>query len=42
MDPDGTKAGFDLGLTRAIADAVSPRPSLRREGWARSSTWWRA
>jgi len=23
MDRDGTKAGFDLGLTRAIADAVS-------------------
>ncbi|MFV0366858.1 MAG: imidazole glycerol phosphate synthase subunit HisF, partial [Hyphomicrobiaceae bacterium] len=23
MDRDGTKAGFDLGLTRTIADAVS-------------------
>jgi cyclase len=23
MDRDGTKDGFDLGLTRAIADAVS-------------------
>jgi cyclase len=23
MDRDGTKAGFDLGLTRAVADAVS-------------------
>ena len=23
MDRDGTKAGFDLGLTRAIADAVT-------------------
>jgi len=22
MDRDGTKAGFDLGLTRAVADAV--------------------
>ena len=23
MDQDGTKSGFDLGLTRAVADAVS-------------------
>ncbi len=23
MDRDGTKAGFDLGLTRAVSDAVS-------------------
>jgi cyclase len=23
MDRDGTKQGFDLGLTRAVADAVS-------------------
>jgi cyclase len=23
MDRDGTKAGFDLGVTRAISDAVS-------------------
>ena len=23
MDCDGTKAGYDIGLTRAIADAVS-------------------
>ena len=33
MDRDGTKAGFDLALTRAVADAVSipvhPRAAAR-------------
>jgi cyclase len=31
MDRDGTKAGFDLGLTRAIADAV-PVPVIASGG----------
>jgi len=28
MDADGTKAGYDLPMTRAVADAVSPRRRL--------------
>jgi cyclase len=31
MDRDGTKAGFDLGLTRAVADAV-PVPVIASGG----------
>ena len=38
MDRDGTKAGFDLELTRAIADAVACRSSPRA-AWERSTIW---
>ena len=37
MDRDGTKAGFDLELTRAIADACTCRSSPRRRRHARAS-----
>ena len=39
MDRDGTKAGFNLPLTRAISDAVSPSPSSPRAASARSTIW---
>jgi len=39
MDKDGTKSGFDLGLTRAISDAV-PVPVIASGVWAIFSTWW--
>ena len=45
MDRDGTKSGFDLQLTRAVADAV-PVPVIASGGvgtlhiW--SMVWWRA
>jgi cyclase len=38
MDRDGTRQGFDLELTRAVADAVSD-PGDRRGGVGTSSTW---
>ena len=41
MDRDGTKAGFDVELTRAIADAVSV-PVIARAVSARSTIWWKA
>ena len=28
MDRDGTKIGFDIGLTRAVSDAVSVRSNI--------------
>jgi cyclase len=37
MDRDGTKSGFDLQLTRTVADAVRV-PSLPRAEWATSTT----
>lgn len=36
MDRDGTKAGFDLALTRAVARAV-PIPVIAAAAWARSN-----
>ena len=42
MDRDGTKAGFDLELTRAIADAVHRAGRSPRAASARSITWWKA
>lgn len=38
MDRDGTKIGFDLGLTRAISDAVSV-PVIASGVWASFSIW---
>ncbi len=38
MDRDGTKIGFDLGLTRAISDAVSV-PVIASGVWASCSIW---
>ena len=34
MDRDGTRDGFDLELTRAVADAVRRSPWSPRAGWA--------
>ena len=41
MDRDGTRQGFDIPLTRAIADAV-PVPVIASGGVGSSSTWWKA
>jgi cyclase len=41
MDRDGTKSGFDIALTRAIADAVPCRSSPRAAS-ARSTIWSKA
>ena len=42
MDRDGTKQGFDLELTRAVADAVSGAGDRKRRGRHASSIWSRA
>ena len=39
MDRDGSKQGFDLELTRAVADAVSI-PVIASGGVGRSTIWW--
>jgi hypothetical protein len=38
MDRDGTRNGFDLALTRAVADAV-PVPVIASGGVGSSTTW---
>ena len=38
MDRDGTKAGFDLALTRTVSDAVAV-PVIASGGWATSTIW---
>ena len=38
MDRDGTKVGFDLGLTRGVSDAVSI-PVIASGGLATCNTW---
>ena len=41
MDRDGTKAGYDIALTRAVADAVRA-PVIARAASARSIIWSKA
>ena len=41
MDRDGTRTGFDIALTRAVADAV-PVPVIASGGVGTLDTWWRA
>jgi cyclase len=39
MDRDGTKAGFDLALTRAVSDAVERAGDCLGRRGQRSTTW---